>query len=96
MRVQIFYSFQSELIKSGLPGAMQLAKITHAYRAFSSFYGIKFLYNKLHNIANWSILTSDVTKISVMNSYFPKIIKNSNLCISSKRTLCSKKRNEFT
>lgn len=24
-----------KLIKSGLPGAMQLAKITHAYRTFS-------------------------------------------------------------
>lgn len=80
MLVQIFYSLSSELIKSGLPGAMQLAKITHAYRAFSSFCGIKFSYNKLHNIANWSILTSDATKISVINFCFSKIIKNSNLC----------------
>lgn len=75
----------TELIKSGLPGAMQLAKITHAYRAFPSFCGIKFSYNKLYNTTNWSVLTSDATKISVMNFRFAKVFKNSNLCISCKQ-----------
>jgi len=75
----------TELIKSGLPGAMQLTKITHGYHAFSSFCGIKFSYNKLHNTRNWSVLTSDATKISVMNFRFAKVFKNSNLCISCKQ-----------
>lgn len=54
-----FFILLTELIKSGLPGAMQLAKITHAYRAFLFFCEIKFSYNKLHNTTNWSVLTSD-------------------------------------
>lgn len=74
-----------ELIKSGLPGAMQLAKITRAYRAFSSFCGIKFSYNKLHKIANWSVLTGDATEISVINFRAAKAIKNSDLCIGRRQ-----------
>lgn len=34
---------------------------------------------------NWSVLTSDATKISVMNFCFAKVFKNSNLCIGYKQ-----------
>jgi len=50
---------------------MQLAEITHAYRAFSSFCGAQFSYNKFHNIANWSQqpAAGDIAKILLLNFY---------------------------